>query len=313
MITKDDIDIQEKDILRINKLTDTLALQRDIDIDRHWQFVSRKIRHTRYSRRIFNLIRNVAAIMFIPALTASLLYIRHAEKRINDFPAEQITVVSPHGQICKIALSDGSEVWLNSGSSLTYPRLFTEGRRAVKLVGEAYFTVKANSHHRFDVETGDGLTVSAYGTEFNVHAYIEEASSQITLAQGNIEVSNPAFDNPVTLKPGQQLTCSAPAEYTVTDANLYVTTAWREGKLVFRRTAMADVVRQLSRRFNVDIQLENNELYEYEYSATFTTETISEILSLLEQSAPINCVIIEPEQDSELAFSKRKILIQTRK
>ena len=95
------------------------------------------------------------------------------------------------------------------------------------------------------------------------------------------------------------------------EASLLAETAWREGKIVFRRTPMQEVVRQLSRHFNVDIQLQGKELYEYTYSATFTTETLTEILDLLEKTAPIRCEIIHPEPTADYAFSKKKVWIHS--
>ena len=72
--------------------------------------------------------------------------------------------------------------------------------------------------------------------------------------------------------------------------------AWKDGKLIFRRTPMEEIAKQLSRHFNVNIQLQGKEIFDYTYSATFTTETLVEILSLLEKTAPIQCEITEPQQ-----------------
>ena len=90
-------------------------------------------------------------------------------------------------------------------------------------------------------------------------------------------------------------------------------TAWKDGKIVFNRTPMEKVVKQLSRHFNVDIHLENEEeLRGYSYSGTFITEGISEILSLLEQSAPIRCEVQQPVRLADGSYSKKKILIRLR-
>lgn len=305
---------QIKDMQRIDELTNTLSLQRKIDLDRRWKSVHGEIIRKRRRRRVLLFLRNAAAILFIPLLVAGGLYVRFLENKTAHAPVEQITVTAAHGQISKIVLPDLSEVWLNSGSSLAYPQRFTGDRRTVRITGEAYFSVKADPKRRFDVQTDEGPTVSAFGTEFNINAYPADSVIKVTLAKGLVEVANARPGNPVTLRPGEQLAFSK-TDRTVacTDVNLYVETAWREGKLVFRRTGMTEIIKQLSRRFNVDIELKGNDLYKYEYSATFTVESIQEILSLLEKSAPVRCTIIEPEQNRDFAYSKRTVIIRQKK
>ncbi|MDR1676609.1 MAG: DUF4974 domain-containing protein [Tannerella sp.] len=305
---------QTKDIQRILELTETLSLQRGTDLDRRWKYVRGKIRRQRRRRRVLHFLRNAAASLFIPLLLAGGLYVKFLKDRAAPAPVEQITVTVAHGQIGKIVLPDLSEVWLNSGSSIAYPQRFTDDTRTVRLTGEAYFSVKADPKHRFDVQTDEGLTVSACGTDFNINAHPDDSLIKITLAKGLVNVVNARPGNSVALRPGQQLAFSR-IDRTVTcsDVNLYVETAWREGKLVFRRAGMAEIVKQLSRRFNVRIELEDERLYDYEYSATFTVESIQEILLLLEKSAPVHCTIIEPKQNQDFAYSKRTVIIRSKK
>lgn len=307
-------DRQTKDLQRIRELTGAPALRGTASVDRCWNALRLKMNRMRRRRRAVHALRNAAAILFIPMLAGGLLYLQFVEHRAGGIPVEQISIMSAYGQISKIVLPDLSEVWLNSGSTLTYPQRFTGRRRTVRLAGEAYFAVSADASRRFDVQTDDGLTVSACGTEFNVNAYADDSAMKITLAKGRIEVSSPWMHAPALLNPGQQLACSR-LDHTVAcaDVSLYVETAWREGKLIFRRAGMAEIVRQLSRRFNVDIRLEGRDLHDYEYSATFTTESIHEILSLLEKSAPIRCLMIEPRQNSDFAYTKRTVVIRPKK
>ncbi|MDR2138150.1 MAG: DUF4974 domain-containing protein [Tannerella sp.] len=304
------------DILRIIELTDTLTLQQTIDLDHRWQDLHRKIIYTRQRQRFLHFLRNAAAMLLLPVLIASFLYVRLLQSEIHQAaPAGQISVTAAGGQISKIILPDLSEVWLNAGSMLTYPPHFSGGKRTVRLSGEAYFAVKADAHNRFDVLlTDDSLAVSACGTEFSISAYSDDSTLKVTLAQGQIEVGSPSRQKPVVLRQGQQLVCSKiDRTVTCTDINPYVETAWREGKLVFRRTRMAEIVKRLSRHFNADIKLRDKDLYDYEYSATFTGESLREILSLLEKSAPIRCEIVEPKQGLDFAYSKRTVIIQMKR
>ncbi|MDR1454340.1 MAG: DUF4974 domain-containing protein [Tannerella sp.] len=306
---------QTEDIQRINKLMDALALQREIDLDRRWQGLRRKILRIRRRQRILPFLRNAAAILLIPVLIAGFLYVRSLRNSMTpEAPVAQITVTAACGQISKIILPDLSEVWLNAGSALTFPQRFAGGRRTVRLSGEAYFAVKADANNRFDVRTDDSLTVSACGTEFNVCAYRGDTTLKVTLAKGQVEIDSPGRQKPAVLQQGQQLAYSRiNRSFVCADINLYVETAWREGKLVFRRTRMTEIVKQLSRRFNAEIELTDQDLYDYEYSATFTTESLQEILSLLEKSAPICCRIVEPKQGLDFAYSKRAVTIRTKK
>ena len=162
---------------------------------------------------------------------------------------------------------------------------------------------------RFIVSTDQGMTVSAYGTEFNVCAYEEEQTIETTLVSGRIDVNIDA--DVVKIERGQQVSFDKESgRFEVDNTNIAVTTAWKEGKMIFRKADMSEVVRRLSRRYNVDIHLEDDELLDYQYSATFTTETLEEVLHLLEVSAPIKCKIHYPEQSEDYTFTKRIVTIR---
>lgn len=295
----------EKSIL---ELSDRLMAQKKINVDRNWDVLNKRIRNDQLKIRLWKFMRTSAAILLLPVLILStFLYIQLEEWK--SAPVEQVELVAAYGVVSKVVLSDGSEVWLNSGSKLIYPNRFA-GKRQVYLSGEAYFKVKSDATNRFDVQTTDGITVSAYGTEFNVQAYEEEADVTATLAKGQISIEQEKLKISRHLKPGEQaIFAKKEKNISLHEANILMETAWKDGKIVFRRTPMEDVAKQLSRHFNVDIQLQGKEVFDYSYSATFTTETLAEILSLLEKSAPIRCEIIEPEQQGDYAFSKKKVLI----
>jgi ferric-dicitrate binding protein FerR (iron transport regulator) len=160
------------------------------------------------------------------------------------------------------------------------------------------------------VQTSEGLTVSAYGTEFNVCAYHDDVTIEATLVSGHIEVSMKGVANVLPISPRQQVVFNKEnGKLSMEETNLSVKTGWKEGEMVFKRAHMTEIANRLSRHFNVDIRLEGEELYDYEYSATFTTETLNEILYLLEKSAPIKCEIIEPQQSADDSYSKRTAVI----
>jgi ferric-dicitrate binding protein FerR (iron transport regulator) len=94
-------------------------------------------------------------------------------------------------------------------------------------------------------------------------------------------------------------------------ADTYVETAWKEGKMVFRREKLDKITEKLSRKFGVTIRLEGDKLKEYEYTATFTDETLDDILDLLTRSAPITYRITKQKQREDKTFTQREIIIQT--
>lgn len=305
---------KEVDDLRfILQKTADLNLQKQIDPAIHWKKIARRLSLENYKNNTWKVLRTCAAILLIPALiTSYILYSTLNEW--NNRPIEQLEVTSAYGLVSKVTLSDGSEVWLNSGSRLSFPKRFTGKERNVSLSGEAYFKVSADKENRFNVVLPGKLVISAYGTEFNINAYEEDEKIETTLAKGHIDVSEinqPSFR---ALHPGQQVTFNKQTnQIDVSQANLLVTTSWKDGKMVFRRASMKEIIRRLSRHFNVDIKLEGKEIYDYEYSATFTTESLSNILQLLEKTAPIKCRIIEPEQGDDYSYSRRTVIIRSLK
>lgn len=295
------------DISLIWRASSELKLHSKADTEKNWNIVSNRIRKDRYKTKFLYFMRNAAAILLLPVLLlAGVWYFKANE----DVPVQQIEVSSAYGLITRTVLPDGTEVWLNSGSKLIYPQTFTSDKRVVHLLGEAYFKVSSDKSNRFDVIMDNELVVSAYGTEFNINAYQEDKSIDVTLVKGNIEVAKMDQSVSKDIIPGQHVSYTKDdRSMKVEEANLAVNTGWIEGKIIFRRANMTQVVQRLSRHFNVDIRLEGKELYVYEYSATFKTETLSEILRLLEKTAPIAYTMIEPEQSGDNSFSKRVVII----
>jgi ferric-dicitrate binding protein FerR (iron transport regulator) len=301
----------ETDLQRIREWSDTLKLNQEIDVSGHWEKLVRKITLLRFRRKVFLYSRNAAAVLLLPVIAASFFLF---SKQNPNASIENVELWAAYGQITKVTLPDSSEVWLNSGSKLIYPQRFTEDKRTVQLIGEAFFKVSADKEHRFDVLLPEGVVVSAYGTSFNIGDYEEDGCIDMTLNTGQIEILSPDSENPMVLQPGQRARYSKKDKLmNISDVDLSAETAWKEGKIIFRRASMDEIVKQLSRRFNVDIKLNDKELNDYEYSATFTVESINEILSLLEKSAPIQYKIIEPRQESDMSFSKRTVIIQRKK
>ncbi|RPD41828.1 FecR domain-containing protein [Chitinophaga barathri] len=153
----------------------------------------------------------------------------------------------PRGGQFTIVLPDGSRVWLNSASKLRYPTAFTGEKRLVELEGQGYFEVQKDAEHPFIVKT-KSLDVEVLGTGFDVMAYPDEKSINTTLVEGAVRVKD------VMLKPGQQ----ARMEYStgciyVEPADIQQVIAWKTGFFEFDDANLAEIMRQASRWYDIDI------------------------------------------------------------
>jgi ferric-dicitrate binding protein FerR (iron transport regulator) len=175
------------EIARIYTLSENLIRQREVNTQAAWDQLYRRIKRSKTMQSIWNFTRTAAAIL----LPLFLIYQYFLLPEINRNKIQQtITITSAPGTVTKTVLPDGSEVWLNAQSTLTYPVHFTQKTRTVKLNGEAYFKVTSDKEHRFEVMTPHQIIVSAYGTEFNVNAYTSANRYEVTLAEGHVEVSS---------------------------------------------------------------------------------------------------------------------------
>ena len=304
--------IEKENPNSLNALLENYEKQKTIDAVADWEQLRKRITSDRNRRLFFNYLRNTAAILL--PLFLVYQYTLYPILKKSGSIVETITVTSAPGMVTKTILPDGSEVWLNALSSLTYPQRFTEKERRVQLSGEAYFKVTSDKKHRFNVETPQKMVVSAYGTEFNVNAYESETSHEVTLASGHVEVSSE-----IGSKATETLVVDEKAILQVKTGNIhvvtadtYVETAWKDGKMVFRREKLDKIVTRLSRKFGVDIHLEGDRLKEYEYTATFTEETLEDILDLLKRSAPITYSICKQKQLNNETFTRREVIIKSK-
>jgi len=172
------------------------------------------------------------------------------------------TLTNPRGsKVISLTLSDGTKVWLNSGSSLKYPTAFAANERNVEITGEAYFEVTHNATMPFKVKKGTA-EVSVLGTHFNVNAYDDEPTLSVTLLQGSVKVS--IGSRSVIIKPGQQATAINPLAIRPTqgrekglpvnsEVNLEQVMAWKNGLFVMNKTSIGTIMRQIARWYDVDV------------------------------------------------------------
>jgi hypothetical protein len=171
------------------------------------------------------------------------------------------TLYNPRGsKVISLTLADGTQVWLNAESALTFPTAFTGKERKVTITGEAYFEVKHDATKPFVVSKGE-RSVHVLGTHFNVNAYDDESEMKITLLEGAVKVTNGTASG--LLKPGQQAqimnhsTSPEQAVKIVDEADLDEVMAWKNGRFLFNDANIESVMRQLTRWYDVEVVYES--------------------------------------------------------
>lgn len=168
------------------------------------------------------------------------------------------TLIVPYGRRAKISLEDGTEVWLNAGSRMVYPVAFNGKSREVFLEGEAYFDVAQHADQPFFVFTNE-LKTSVLGTAFNISAYADDAEQTVVLVQGSVKVNANAGDAEQLLTPGYKAGYSVSGRSISKEhVNVLAYTAWKDGRLMFTRAPLQDILKKLSRYFNILITTETS-------------------------------------------------------
>ena len=265
-----------------------------------------------------NVLKLVAAIFVLPLIAYSG-YITYQNLSLKKMMTERIvmqTITSQQGMVSQFQLADGTKVWLNSGSELQFPNRFTGDFRDVKLKGEAYFEVTENKREPFRVDAGE-LNIEVLGTSFDVTNYKDEKMSEVILVEGKVNLSaNDAakITRQITLHPGQRgVYCDQTREMQAEEVNVDKYIAWRDGNLIFRDDKMEEVVKRLSRWFNVEIYVVDPEINSYVYKASFRNENLLQVLNLLKISAPIDFRITERRALPNGEFTKQKIHLMKKK
>lgn len=191
------------------------------------------------------------------------------------------TLKTPYGSQYQLLLPDGSKVWLNAASSLTFPTTFSGlTERKVELTGEAYFEVVHNEKIPFRVITR-GLVTEDLGTKFNVSAYLEDQDIRTTLVQGAARVT--AGGNSILLRPGEQAKFSKSLK--VVPASTEEVTAWMSGYFRFDAMPLDEVMNHLSRWYNVSYTFNEDKLKKQTYGLVAPQSSgISELLEILQQT-----------------------------
>lgn len=192
------------------------------------------------------------------------------------------TLTTPRGGQYQVNLPDGTKVWLNAASSLTYPTAFTGKQRVVELTGEGYFEVARNEAQPFHVKVSQA-DIAVLGTSFNVMAYGDEKIQQTTLLAGTIKLKT--AEAAVLLKPGQQGNIDQQGTLRVRNqVDLEEVVGWKNGIFQLNSADIPAVMRQISRWYNVEVEYEGS-IPEGHISGKIAMDlTLSQVLKVLELS-----------------------------
>jgi ferric-dicitrate binding protein FerR (iron transport regulator) len=199
------------------------------------------------------------------------------------------TLTTPRGGEYQLELSDGTKVWLNSASSLKFPTAFEGKERKVILTGEAYFEVVKDKDQPFKVQVG-GMEVEDLGTHFNVMAYSDEPDIKTTLLEGAVKVIN--GNATATLQPGQQaiITHDSDKDIRVVETDTAEAVSWKNGVFAFHSTNIYEIMKQLSRWYNVDVSYHDS-LHVFLNGEISRNVKVSEVFKMLELTGELSFTI----------------------
>lgn len=182
-----------------------------------------------------------------------------------------------------LVLNDGTKVWMNSKSELSYPVAFGTSVRRVRLSGEAYFEVARDSARPFVVEVAQGFEVKVLGTHFNIKAYDTDDSYETTLVEGKVQVTREGCAN-VVLSPSEQMVIGRDGGHEVRVVNTDYYIAWHEGWFYFNDEPLEQVLNMIGRWYDIDFQFQEEGLKEIAVTGKLKRfENLSVILNMLER------------------------------
>ena len=300
------------EVVKLLSFSDRLVAMKKIDAGKDLLLVKKKLNPTMKLNSWLLNFQRVAAILILPLLiyTAWILSNRSQNIKVSTVMKSSETA---YGVRSQIILSDGTKVWLNSGTKLTYPEEFIGDSREVKLTGEAYFQVESDKDHPFFVDL-NGYKVKATGTKFNISNYLNDSTITTYLQHGCVSFiasSNEKQTEPVQLKENDIIVLNkGDKKFNIQNADGKKYLAWIDGKLVFKNDDTEDVAVRLGRWFNAEITFDDKLSQKgYVFTATFKQESLEEALKLLSYSTPISYKIIQGNQLNDSSFSKRKVII----
>lgn len=243
--------------------------------------LKRKPENRKTVRPLLKWMGSIAAAVIALCLLYNVPHILKKET-VQEIAMNTITV--PAGQRIELKLSDGTHIWLNALSEISYPAAFNGERREVHLKGEAFFDVAKDKKKKFIVHTGR-CEVEVLGTQFNVAAFSENEFST-ALMRGSVKVTDKwQTDESVVLTPNNTVSLEN-GRLTVSPISDFNPYSWKEGLITFKNISFRELMKKLEKNYGVRISIENRELGNYACSGKFRiSDGIEEVLRALQQDA----------------------------
>lgn len=233
--------------------------------------VAKSIPWTNYLKIAAILLIGVAITFFVLDQTNTTPY---------SLESVLVTKSNPKGQKSTIFLPDGTKVYLNAESTLSYPQQFADNSRKVSIVGEAFFEVAEDESRPFTVYS-DNFTTTAVGTSFNVRAYPDENILEVSLATGKVLVKdlNPHLDRGMFLLPGERMVYSEETDAVAKSSfDQKAALGWKEGLIYFKNSRFDEVVDKLSRWYDVSFTIINQPTGDWSYNGEFRNQSLQHVL-----------------------------------
>lgn len=240
-----------------------------------------------------NLFKYAAIFILGVAITSLTVYFTESKGWLGSDKEFVQTVVADKGQISKVILPDSSVVWINSGSKITYNSRFAGNNRKIELVGQAFFQAAHNERIPLVVDV-NGFLVEVLGTKFDVNAYSVEKNILVVLESGRVDLHQSSDRNfKYTLSPGEMATFNPKDKsLTIDKVKPELFSSWKEGVLIFRDKPMTEVLDALQRRYNVDIEVKDADIYNSVFTARLSDEPLDKVLKSIEFSCSVKATLI---------------------
>ncbi|WP_321290661.1 FecR domain-containing protein [uncultured Sunxiuqinia sp.] len=276
----------------------------DIDSSALFKRIEARIQDKkRMGRKLFLIkLRNAAAI-FILGLLLPLTYFTLLKPQ-NTNEVSYLTASLSNEKVKELRLPDGTDVWLMSGSTISYPSSFSGSKtRNVEVKGQAFFHVAKDTSHPFILNLGEvGLKV--VGTSFNVMNYGDEDHINVALKTGRVDLFKGTY-NPgqqvVKMVQGQMVTYDKENPgFHVADVNVDKYTSWINGVLQFQSDPFPEVLKKLGRWYNISIKVKSAEVSDFPFTASIRKENLEQVVELLRFSTPFKYSIVKKDGMTQL-------------
>ena len=267
-----------------------------VDVDSEFENLWAKINHPAKRTSFFigkRILQYAAVVLFILSIGGlSGYFLSKNNSEVSDMGIQKYKAMK--GSVSTIEFADGTKVWLNSGSELTYREDRKNKQRLAELHGEAFFEVKHRENFPLLVKV-DQIVVRDLGTTFNIKAYPEDKLVETSLIEGKADILTDKGNSLVELKPGESAIYSTEdKKIEIKPFSSNVLSAWRDGKFVMRDQRLEDIFNEISRWYDVEFRFENQALRDYRYTGNIKKSTTAQhVLKMLKLTTNFNYRIIE--------------------